>query len=149
MGDIYRMAVPDREVDIVKLGDVQTAIDRKNDTVLLIFKGIEDALQEAYPDWSVRRAFTAQIIINHVQARDGECIDNVEQALDRAVDNGVKNLVIQPTHLMHGAEYDELMDAVEEYEDKFESVKVAEPLLGEVGDDAAVVMMTRKQLQRS
>ena len=101
-------------------------------------------MQEAYPDWSVRRAFTAQIIINHVQARDGECIDNVEQALDRAVDNGVKNLVIQPTHLMHGAEYDELMDAVEEYEDKFESVKVAEPLLGEVGDDATVVNDDKK-----
>ena len=115
-----------------------------NDSRVADIKGIEDALQEAYPDWSVRRAFTAQIIINHVQARDGECIDNVEQALDRAVDNGVKNLVIQPTHLMHGAEYDELMDAVEEYEDKFESVKVAEPLLGEVGDDAAVVNDDKK-----
>ena len=57
-------------------------------------KGIEDALQEAYPDWSVRRAFTAQIIINHVQARDGEAIDNMQQALDRAVENGVKNLVV-------------------------------------------------------
>ena len=115
-----------------------------NDSRAQDIKGIEDKLQEAYPDWSVRRAFTAQIIINHVQARDGECIDNVEQALDRAVDNGVKNLVIQPTHLMHGAEYDELMDAVEEYEDKFESVKVAEPLLGEVGDDAAVVNDDKK-----
>ena len=115
-----------------------------NDSRAADIKGIEDALQEAYPGWSVRRAFTAQIIINHVQARDGECIDNVEQALDRAVDNGVKNLVIQPTHLMHGAEYDELMDAVEEYEDKFESVKVAEPLLGEVGDDAAVVNDDKK-----
>ena len=115
-----------------------------NDSRAADIKGIEDALQEAYPDWSVRRAFTAQIIINHVQARDGECIDNVEQALDRAVDNGVKNLVIQPTHLMHGAEYDELMDAVEEYEDKFESVKVAEPLLGEVGDDATVVNDDKK-----
>lgn len=115
-----------------------------NDSRAEDIKGIEDALAKAYPDWSVRRAFTAQIIINHVQARDGECIDNVEQALDRAVDNGVKNLVIQPTHLMHGAEYDELMDAVEEYEDKFESVKVAEPLLGEVGDDAAVVNDDKK-----
>ena len=115
-----------------------------NDSRAADIKGIEDAIQEAYPDWYVRRAFTAQIIINHVQARDGECIDNVEQALDRAVDNGVKNLVIQPTHLMHGAEYDELMDAVEEYEDKFESVKVAEPLLGEVGDDATVVNDDKK-----
>ncbi len=101
--------------------------------------GIEKALQEANPDWSVRRAFTAQIIINHVQARDGEKIDNVEQALDRAVDNGVKNLVVQPTHLMHGAEYDELVEALEGYKDKFETVMIAEPLLGEVGSDASVV----------
>ena len=102
-------------------------------------KGIEDALQAAFPDWSVRRAFTAQIIINHVQARDGEKIDNVTQALERAVANGVKNLVVQPTHLMHGAEYDELCDALAEYEDAFESVLVAEPLLGEVGANASAV----------
>ncbi|TGY97553.1 cobalt chelatase [Petralouisia muris] len=102
-------------------------------------KSIEDALQEANPDWSVRRAFTAQIIINHVQARDGESIDNMDQALERAVANGVKNLVIQPTHLMHGTEYDELMESVEAYREKFETVKVAEPLLGEVGEDASVI----------
>ena len=102
-------------------------------------KGIEDALSEAFPDWSVRRAFTAQIIINHVQARDGETIDNMQQALDRAVANGVKNLVVQPTHLMHGAEYDEMMEALDEYQDQFESVAVAEPMLGEVGNDATVI----------
>lgn len=110
-----------------------------NDSRVADIKGIEDALQEAFPDWSVRRAFTAQIIINHVQARDGEKIDNMDQALERAVENGVKNLVIQPTHLMHGAEYDELVEAVEAYKDQFESVKIAEPLLGEVGEDASVV----------
>lgn len=110
-----------------------------NDSRVQDIKGIEDAIQTANPDWSVRRAFTAQIIINHVQARDGEQIDNMEQALERAVKNGVKNLVVQPTHLMHGAEYDELMEVVEAYKDKFESVKVAEPLLGEVGKDATVI----------
>lgn len=110
-----------------------------NDSRVADIKGIEDALQEAYPDWSVRRAFTAQIIINHVQARDGEKIDNMQQALERAVDNGVKNLVIQPTHLMHGAEYDEMVEAVEEYQDQFASVQIAEPLLGEVGSDATVI----------
>ena len=101
--------------------------------------GVEKALQAAYPDWSVRRAFTAQVIINHVQARDDEKIDNMHQALERAVDNGVKNLVVQPTHLMHGAEYDELTEAVENYKDKFESVKIAEPLLGEVGADETAI----------
>ena len=110
-----------------------------NDSRVADIKGIEDALQEAYPDWSVRRAFTAQIIINHVQARDGEKIDNMQQALDRAVANGVKNLVVQPTHLMHGAEYDEMNGMLDQYRDKFETVAVAEPLLGEVGSDATVI----------
>ena len=110
-----------------------------NDSRAADIGGVEKALQAAYPDWSVRRAFTAQIIINHVQARDGEKIDNMEQALERAVDNGVKNLVIQPTHLMHGAEYDELTEAAENYKDKFEKLVIAEPLLGEVGSDASVV----------
>lgn len=110
-----------------------------NDSRVEDIKGIEDALQKAYPDWSVRRAFTSQIIINHIQARDGECIDNMEQALERAVTNGVKNLVIQPTHLMHGAEYDEMMETVNEYRDRFETVAVAEPLLGEVGNDASII----------
>lgn len=110
-----------------------------NDSRVADIKGIEDALQEAYPDWSVRRAFTAQIIINHVQARDGEVIDNMQQALDRAVENGVKNLVVQPTHLMHGAEYDEMMEVLDSYNDKFESISVAEPMLGEVGDDASII----------
>ena len=106
--------------------------------------GIEKALQTAYPDWSVRRAFTAQIIINHVQARDDEKIDNMDQALERAVNNGVKKLIIQPTHLMHGAEYDELKEAVDNYKDKFESVTIAEPLLGEVGADATVINDDKK-----
>ena len=110
-----------------------------NDSRAEDIKGIEDTLAEAFPDWSVRRAFTAQIIINHVQARDDEAIDNMQQALDRAVANGVKNLVVQPTHLMHGAEYDEMVEAVDEYKDKFESVAIAEPMLGEVGDDATVI----------
>ncbi len=110
-----------------------------NDSRAEDIKGIEDAIQAANPDWSVRRAFTSQIIINHVQARDGEVIDNMEQALERAEANKVRNLVVQPTHLMHGAEYDELVKAVEAHQDQFGTVKVAEPLLGEVGADASVI----------
>ena len=104
-----------------------------NDSRAKDIGGIEKAIAAAYPDWSVRRAFTAQIIINHVQAREDAPIDNMEQALDRAVANGVKNLVLQPTHLMHGAEYDEMKEVVDAYADKFESVAISEPLLGEVG----------------
>ena len=120
-----------------------------NDSRAEDVKGIEDALAEAYPDWSVRRAFTAQIIINHVEARDDEVIDNMQQALDRAVENGVKNLVVQPTHLMHGAEYDEMTEAINEYKDKFESVAIAEPMLGEVGDDATVINDDKKAVAQS
>ncbi len=109
-----------------------------NDSRAMDIGGIEAALEAAFPGWSVRRAFTAQIIINHVQARDGEFIDNMDQALARAVKNGVKNLVIQPTHLMHGAEYDELVAAVEKYANQM-NIVVAEPLLGKVGKNAAEV----------
>ena len=120
-----------------------------NDSRAQDIKGIEDKLQEAYPDWSVRRAFTAQIIINHVEARDNEVIDNMQQALDRAVANGVKNLVVQPTHLMHGAEYDEMTEAIDGYKDKFESVAIAEPMLGEVGDDATVINDDKKAVAQA
>ncbi len=125
--------IGDKELLVVSFG---TSF---NDSRVADIGGIEKALQDAYPDWSVRRAFTAQIIINHVQARDGEKIDNMDQALERAVANGVKELVVQPTHLMHGAEYDELCEALDNYKDKFDSIKVCEPLLGEVGDDADVI----------
>ena len=120
-----------------------------NDSRVADIKGIEDALQAAYPDWSVRRAFTAQIIINHIQARDGEKIDNMTQALDRAVANGVKNLVVQPTHLMHGAEYDEMCEVIEAYKDQFESVSIAEPMLGEVGSDATAINADKEAVAKA
>lgn len=110
-----------------------------NDSRAKDIGGIEKTIAAAYPDWSVRRAFTAQIIINHVQARDNAPIDNMQQALDRAVANQVKNIVIQPTHLMHGAEYDEMKEVVEAYADKFQSVAISEPLLGTVGTTAEEV----------
>ena len=115
-----------------------------NDTRAADIGGVEKALAKAYPDWSVRRAFTAQIIINHIQARDGVKIDNIQQALDRAVKNEVKNLVIQPTHLMHGAEYEEMKAAVDAVKDKFESVEIAEPLLGPVGATATETNADKK-----
>ena len=120
-----------------------------NDSLVADIKSIEDALQEANPDWSVRRAFTAQIIINHIQARDGEKIDNMEQALERAVANGVKQLVVQPTHLMHGAEYDEMCAAIDKVRDQFDSVEIAEPMLGEVGNDATVINADKEAVAKA
>ena len=111
--------------------------------------GIEAALQEAFPDWSVRRAFSSQIVINHVQARDGEKIDNMEQALERAVENGVRTLVVQPTHLMQGAEYDEMCSTIDQYRDQFESVEIAEPLLGDVGSSPEEVNPDKEAVMKA
>ena len=109
-----------------------------NDNRRLTIGAIENALEEAFPDFSVRRAFTSQIIIDHVFQRDGEGIDNVTQALDRAVENGVKTLVVQPTHLMSGYEYNDLADELAEYADAFESIAMGVPLL-DTDDDFATV----------
>ena len=109
-----------------------------NDNRRLTIGAIENALEEAFPDFSVRRAFTSQIIIDHVFQRDGEVIDNVTQALDRAVENGVKTLVVQPTHLMSGYEYNDLADELAEYADAFESIAMGVPLL-DTDDDFLTV----------
>jgi cobalamin biosynthesis Co2+ chelatase CbiK len=150
-GDYFARDTGDASAD----DPLNTAPDKENEILVVSFGtsfndsrvatigAIEKAIQAANPDWAVRRAFTAQIIINHVMARDGEQIDNVKQALDKAVEAGVKNLVVQPTHLMHGAEYDELMAALEPYQDKM-AIVVAEPLLGEVGADASVINDDKK-----
>lgn len=130
--------IGDNEILVVSFG---TSF---NDSRVADIGGIEKAIAAANPDWSVRRAFTAQIIINHVLAREGYQIDNMQQAMERAVANGVKNLVIQPTHLMHGAEYDELCGVVEQYKDKIAHIEIAEPLLGEVGADASVINEDKK-----
>ena len=115
--------IGDKELLVVSFG---TSF---NDSRRLTIGGIEAALEAAIPDYVVRRAFTAQIIIDHVERRDGIHIDNVEEALDRAVANGVKTLVVQPTHLMHGFEYDDVVEAIAGYADSFDQVIIAEPLL--------------------
>ena len=121
-----------------------------NDSRHITIGAIEDAIREKYwQDYDIRRAFTAQIIINHIQARDGEKIDNMEQALERAVANGVKQLVVQPTHLMHGAEYDEMCAAIDKVRDQFDSVEIAEPMLGEVGNDATVINADKEAVAKA
>lgn len=109
-----------------------------NDSRRLTIGAIENAIEAACPDWSVRRGFTSQIIIDHVKSRDNVAIDNVTEALDRAVNNGVKTLVVQPTHLMDGLEYNDLMDEIQNYADAFDAVAVGAPLLTSDEDFAIV-----------
>ena len=114
-----------------------------NDSRVETIGAAEKAIQKAYPDWSVRRAFTAQIIINHIQARDGEKIDNVDQAIERAKANGVKELIVVPTHLMNGAEFDELKEQVEAAKGDI-NVKFSDALLGTYGKTATSVNKEKK-----
>ena len=109
-----------------------------NDSRRLTIGAIEGSLAESFPDWSVRRGFTSQIIIDHVLSRDGVAIDNVSEALNRAADNGVKTLVVQPTHLMDGFEYNDLVEELAGFADAFEAIAVGEPLLSSEEDFAAV-----------
>lgn len=117
-----------------------------NDSRAKDIGGIESYLAKQFPDYSVRRAFTSQIIMNHILARDGEKIDNVEQALERAKKNGVKELIVQPTHLMQGKEYDELKETLDKHKADFAKVALAEPLLGEVGKDAEEINADKEQV---
>lgn len=110
-----------------------------NDSRRLTIGAIEGALEEAFSDYSVRRAFTSNIIIEHVYERDGEEIDDVEAALERAIANGVSTLVVQPTHLMSGYEYDDLYEELAEYADSFDAVSIGEPLLTS-DEDFQIVM---------
>ncbi len=101
-----------------------------NDSRRLTIGAIEQELADMFPELSVRRAFTSQIIIDHVAKRDGEIIDNVHDALERALANGVRTLIVQPTHLMDGFEYNDLKDELAEYADAFEQIVLGKPLLG-------------------
>lgn len=116
-----------------------------NDSREATIGAIEEAITKAFPDYEVRRAFTSQIIIDKLKERDGLEIDNVEEALDRAVADGITTLVVQPTHLMDGYEYTDLADALKDYEDKFDQVVLGDPLLTGDGDfDAVIKAITEK-----
>lgn len=100
-----------------------------NDSRRETIGAIEKAMIEAFPDYDVRRGFTSQIIIDHVKKRDGEVIDNMTEALDRAVNNNVKTLIVQPTHLMPGFEYNDVLDEIAQYQDAFEKIIIGKPIL--------------------
>ena len=109
-----------------------------NDNRAATIGAVESAMETAFPDYAVRRGFTANIIIEHVQRRDGVVIDDVTEALARAKANGVKNLLVQPTHLMNGYEYGDLVKELEACAGDFESVKIGAPLLTTEEDFAVV-----------
>lgn len=115
--------IGEQEILVVSFGTSYN--DNRRETI----GAIEKAMIDEFTEWDVRRGFTAQIIIDHVFRRDGEVIDNFSQAMDRAVDNGVKVIVIQPTHLMNGLEYNDVVDEAAQYADAFDKIVIGRPLL--------------------
>jgi sirohydrochlorin cobaltochelatase len=128
-----KTSYPDKAILVVSFGTSY------NDSRHITIGAIENAIWEAHPDYLVKRAFTAQIIIDKLAERDGIHIDNVTQALDKLVADGIKTLVVQPTHLMDGYEYNDLIDVLKEYKDKFDSITVGAPLLYTAEDRAKVI----------
>ena len=111
-----------------------------NDSRHITIGAIENAIRETYPDYDVRRAFTAQIIIDKLAERDGIVIDNFEQAMDKLVEEGVQKVIVQPTHLMAGYEYTDVLNSLQSnYADKFEAIVLGDPLLTSDEDYSEVV----------
>lgn len=103
------------------------------DNLPLSIGAVEDAITEAFPDYEIRRAFTSQIVID-ILGEDGIEVDNMTEALDRAVADGITTLVVQPTHIMTGFEFNDVKAEVEKYADSFEKISIGEPILT---DDAS------------
>ncbi len=110
-----------------------------NDTREKTIGAIERKIADNYPDYTVRRAFTSRIIIDILKNRDGIYIDNVTQALKKLYDDGFEYVVIQPTHVMNGFEYDELMADARKCQNDFKKMSFGKPLLTSSGDYAEAV----------
>jgi len=100
---------------------------------------VEKKIKEAFPDYEQKRAFTSQTIIDKIAQRDNEKIDNVEEAMKKIIDENYGTLVIQPTHVMNGEEYDEMKSIIAPFEINFVSVKYGKPLLTSSDDYADVI----------
>lgn len=128
----HKASKNDKEILVVSFG---TSYNNSRDITI---GGIENAIAAAFPDYTVARAFTADTIIGILKERDNLSIDNVDEALEKAANNGIKTLVVQPTHLMNGFEYTDLQKALKKYESKFAKVVLSNPLLISDSDFNAV-----------
>lgn len=117
------------------------------DTRCRTIGAIEEELERAFPEYSVRRGFTSRMIINRVKTRDQIAIDSLEEALKRAADNKVRHLIVQPTHMMDGFEYTALVNKVEEYSHQFEQTTVGKPLLSSEEDFQAVIQALTEETE--
>ncbi len=115
-----------------------------NENIEKTIGAIEQDIQDAYPDYEVRRAFTSQIIINILKKRDGLVIDNFKEALDRALKDGIRTLIVQPTYMMSGREYTDMAGELEGYRDRFEHLALGAPVLASTENFEQVIREIRR-----
>lgn len=88
----------------------------------------ESAIAQAFPAWEVRRAFTGRRIREILQ-KSGVTVDSVDEALARLAADGFSTVILQPTHILPGDEYESIRAAAENYADRFAKITVGAPLL--------------------
>ncbi len=120
-----------------------------NDTRDVTIGATEEAIAAAFPDYEVRRAFTSQTIIDKLLSRDNLKINNVTEAMAELIADGVTTLAIQPTHVMNGKEYDDLVAEVQPFADSFESLVIGAPLLSSTEDYFALIDVINAEYPRA
>ncbi len=127
------MKVRDKAILVVSFGTSY------NENRKMTIGAIENIVAERHPDWVVRRAFTSKMIIEKLMKRDNERIDYIDDAMERLMADGIRIVIVQPTHIMNGMEYDDIVDIVSEYADDFDHIFIGKPLLTSEDDYDLVV----------
>lgn len=119
-----------------------------NDTRDITIGAIEEDIKKTYTDYEIRRAFTSQIIINKLKTRDKIEIDNVTQAMEKLVKDKFNTVICQPTHVMNGYEYDDMLKDVNIFKGKFKNLTFGTPLLTSVQDYKNIVNAINEEIPK-
>ncbi len=104
------------------------------DTMKKTIDVIEDEIRNLFPDSSVYRAFTSQMIIRKLKRTENLTVDTVAEALNRMAEDGIEDVIVQPTHIINGIENDRMMEDLMEHMSLFRRIRVGKPLLSSVDD---------------
>ena len=107
------------------------------DTLEKTIAAIEAELAAAFPERTLRRAFTSGMILRKLE-KEGTHIDDVPQALERLAAEGYADVVVQPTHILNGDEYDKLMAQATPFAGRFARLAFGKPLLTSLEDYQAL-----------
>lgn len=110
-----------------------------NDTRKITIDAIEQDMQAAFPDYALYRAWTSKMIIKKVNARDGVHICNVKEAMEKMLQDGITDVLVQPTHVINGIENDLMKEDALAFQEQFHSISFGDPLLTSEQDNLAVI----------